>query len=447
MVRKVRCDASALASVYSGKGLLIGIWCTRHDSVLQLIPTPAAAPGTVASTWAALHAHGLSRMLPGGVCILGTYDLGRDCALPTESQNVVAGGLLAAEVATLPGVLDVKDPIILVRGQGGRFTVKAVTKSHAAELRPADLKAVDGLLKQLRILRTVVPITAATMAFLPVGSQQESRDALLHAETLSLDAASHALSLSVLQVMPEVYVVDESDKRVFSAVLKHNGSSNDVLNVRLLVPIGCNFSSPTEALHKQHTRELVRLGGALSVCAVVMVDARLGEVLSAVRADVTGTLAARSDLLQELDDDSDDSLQGAPNFAARPLPARVLATPEKLSGLPFCDYVFQDETIDDDVVPRIAEMLSWSKEVQSQYVHAQVEELCKVGSRSSLPNHVIADAVGVPSDSPRYIEGNRPSPPAEGTSSSIMLACGITMAFIVAAVSVAYQLAYPAHSS
>jgi Odorant response abnormal 4-like len=289
----------------------------------------------------------------------------------------------------------------------------------------------------------VVPITAATMAFLPVGSPHQSSDALRNAETLSIGAASHALSLAVLQVVPEVYVVDEEDKRVLSVVLKQKASTINVLNVSLLLPIGCNFASPTESLHKQSVRQLVRLGGALSVCAVVFVDALLGEVLTAVRADATGTLAARSALLQELDDENEDPLQGSPTFAARPLPARVLVTPENLAGLPFCDYIFQDETIDNDVVPRISEMLSWSKEVQSRYVHAQVEEFCKFESRSSLPCPVVADAVGVANDSPQPPEGNRLNP----SSSSIRLACGISMAFIVAAVSVAYQLAYPAHAS
>jgi Odorant response abnormal 4-like len=303
---------------------------------------------------------------------------------------------------------------------------------------------------QIRIIRASVPVTAATMGFVPAGEDVKAVAALLNAQSLTLDAASDALVRAVLQISPDVYVVDEDDSRALSSVVQHEGSSRDSedgLNVRVLVPLGDNIAEPTDSPQKTDNGRVVRLGGALCVCAVVLADALLGEVLSAVRTDMSLTLWSRAEILRELDEEEEGAGKGVTDYSARQLPARVLANRVASTGLPFCDYLVLDETVEHDAIPRMSEMLSWSKQDQAAHNISLIEKGFKKPASWSVPSESPPAHASLAGNSERQdVLSARVSTNAQAPT-NLNLACGIVMAFVVAALGVAYQLAYPARTS
>jgi hypothetical protein len=254
----------------------------------------------------------------------------------------------------------------------------------------------------------------------------------------------------VLQISPDVYVVDEDDGRPLSSFVKHEGSSrnsDDVLNVRVLVPLGDNIVEPTDAPQKTDNGRVVRLGGALCVCAVVLADALLGEVLLAVRTDMSSTLWSRAEILRELDEEDEGAGKRVAGYASRPLPVRVLANRVDSNGLPFCDYLVLDETVEHDAIPRLSEMLSWSKHDQAVYNISLIEKLFKNSASSSVPSESPPALTSLTGNSDgQDVLSARISTNTQA-STNLTVACGVAMAFVVAALGVAYQLAYPARTS
>ena len=74
-------------------GLLIAHQGAKVDTVLRLIPTPTAEDGKPAtaldSDWVLSHAKAVSRMLPGGIVVLGVWACELDVRNPAK-RSVLA---------------------------------------------------------------------------------------------------------------------------------------------------------------------------------------------------------------------------------------------------------------------------------------------------------------------------------------------------------------------
>jgi Odorant response abnormal 4-like len=120
--------------------------------------------------------------------------------------------------------------------------------------------------------------------------------------------------------------------------------------------------------------EGARVCGAVEVCAVVRGDATLGEVLRAVREDVMRSLTVRRELLRELEEEEgEEGDAGRAAGTSYALPARVLCEPSD-TGLPLSEYLLEGESVADDVVPRLRELLSWDDGGEGRYRFLQLED-------------------------------------------------------------------------
>jgi hypothetical protein len=380
-------------------GILLGLRRSASTTaVLLAIPTPPAPPGASALSWAALHARAITHLAPGGLAVVGVY------------AHTDAGSLTlvdrAAEVGS-HGNGDDSTIVALTCDTRGRLGAKALVpgfRGASASLIPAELCTVDGLGSSICAISASLPLESVSCGAPGSGGY------LTAAETLCITGAADCIEQSLLlHLPPNLYISSPTDSRPIPM-------SEGVLAVSVLLP-----AVPTRATSP------VRLRGTLSICAVVATDATLGEVLAAVRADASASLKMRVEMLHEMDTEVDeDSTQDAGD---RPLPARVLATPTNaVEGFRLCDYITAEETIEDDVIKRVGELMAWeSDEVATRFEFKQVERIYVHGDNRELHE------VRAPFASDAF--------PLADHSFGLAV-CGLATATIAAIVGIALQLSY-----
>ncbi|XP_036421205.1 protein odr-4 homolog [Colossoma macropomum] len=342
-------------------GLLIGQSSAQKDFVVLAVKTPhreseggsdsrrVSSPlDDIDADWVAEHARQVSRMLPGGVNVLGLF-LITPPELSKEAQNTLKRLIFAVDKCISKSRLwdlsedDVTDRVTLHICSKTR---KAICKTYDVKdpkcsAKPADWKYLSGISSSWPVLTCSVkvdlqiPVTESSSekcikdGLRRWAKQIEGGLCLINGRPASddselLSGSKKSTKTSQQQTLQAQILVSEEDpvQRCSAVVQASSGS------VRVRGTIHCRAYSHTNKPRIRHAAQ-------------------------AIKRDVVNTVSDRVEMLLE---DLQMNEEG-PASEQQDLPQRVFA-PLPGSGLTVCDYMFPDETAT-DVAERLKEMLDW----------------------------------------------------------------------------------------
>uniref|UniRef100_A0A3Q2VXF5 Protein odr-4 homolog n=1 Tax=Haplochromis burtoni TaxID=8153 RepID=A0A3Q2VXF5_HAPBU len=322
-------------------GLLIGQSSTQRDFVVMAIRTPqkeesaAAARNSVDKEWVTEHARQVSRMLPGGLSVVGVFIItnadAKD-ALTTLRQLLFAvENLISSEHLWDPADDDVTDCVTLHINPKTRKTVCRTfdIKDPKSVAKPADWKYQSGLCSSW----ATVSCSLNVDMLLPLPNNRTSTGNMEECLKEGLKAWAHQIE-SGLCLIDGKRLPEDSELTV-----------GQVENKRL-------------------TDVIEQCGGSVSVTGAIHSRAYLHsnkpKARLAEKRDVVSTVATRVQMmLEELlasDQESKGSCRDKQQKGLFCLPHRIFC-PLKVSGpLCVCDYQFSDEGLS-EVTERLKEML------------------------------------------------------------------------------------------
>ncbi|KAM8728887.1 protein odr-4 homolog isoform 1-T1 [Acanthopagrus schlegelii] len=339
-------------------GLLIGQSSTQRDFVIMATRTPqreesaAAAGSSVDKEWVTEHARQVSRMLPGGLSVLGVFiitDTDAKDTLTTLRQLVFAvENLISLEHLWIPADDDVTDCVTLHINPKTRKTICRTfdVKDPKSMAKPADWKYQSGVCSSWSMVSCCLNVDM--LVPLPTRAGPENMDTSLN-EGLKM-WAHHIQSGACLidgKKLPEDTELTGGQKR----------NVRQTYTAQLLV-------TPDDLRLPDVVQQC---GGSVSVRGVIhsrayihsnKPKARLAEKL--LKRDVVSTVATRVQmLLEELlvsEQESKGSRKDKQQTEQFCLPRRIFC-PVKVSGpVCVCDYQFSDEG-QSEVTERLKEML------------------------------------------------------------------------------------------
>ncbi|KAM3603891.1 uncharacterized protein V6R79_003631 [Siganus canaliculatus] len=336
-------------------GLLIGQSSAQRDFVVVATRTPereesTSAPGnSVDKEWVTEHARQVSRMLPGGLSVLGVFiisDADAKDTLTTLRQLVFAvDNLISSESLWSPADDDITDCVTLHVNPKTRKTVCRTfdVKDPKSTAKPADWKYQSGVCSSW----TMVSCSLKVDMLVPLPDKKtENMDKCLK-EGLKVWARQIECGVCLIngKKLPEDMELSAGQKR----------------NVRQTHTAQL-FITPDE---QKSTEVVQQCGGSVAVRGAIhsraylhsnKPKARLAEKL--LKRDVVSTVTTRVQMLLEelLMSEEESGSQGKQQTAQFSLPRRVFC-PVKISGpVCVCDYQFSDE--DQSVMTdRLKEML------------------------------------------------------------------------------------------
>ncbi|XP_005938243.2 protein odr-4 homolog [Haplochromis burtoni] len=340
-------------------GLLIGQSSTQRDFVVMAIRTPqkeesaAAARNSVDKEWVTEHARQVSRMLPGGLSVVGVFIItnadAKD-ALTTLRQLLFAvENLISSEHLWDPADDDVTDCVTLHINPKTRKTVCRTfdIKDPKSVAKPADWKYQSGLCSSW----ATVSCSLNVDMLLPLPNNRTSTGNMEECLKEGLKAWAHQIESGLCLIdgkrLPEDSELTVGQRR----------NVRQTYTAQLLIT--------TE--NKRLTDVIEQCGGSVSVTGAIhsraylhsnKPKARLAEKL--LKRDVVSTVATRVQMmLEELlasDQESKGSCRDKQQKELFCLPHRIFC-PLKVSGpLCVCDYQFSDEGLS-EVTERLKEML------------------------------------------------------------------------------------------
>ena len=270
---------------------------------------------------------------------------------------------LPSSLPSVPGA-----PFIVGLSNSGRIQAKQLREP---EPRSAVVRDVENLKAGFVCVRASVEFPTIPVPTFDRGQEEE-----LCAEALQ------GLVWSAVVVLrdrdgKEVVVLERTDKRPLAAVMgwetedlskgKCAWEEKDAVEADILLPVG-------RAVEERREKGVgLTVGGGMHVEAVVMQDATLGTVLTAVRDDMDRSLRARVHWAEEGKRYTIGDT--APRTVIRDMSVRVVARKSgKGNVLPMTDYMQEGESWDADVMTRFVEVLSWNDdEIDANQVQ-QVEQ-------------------------------------------------------------------------
>ena len=125
-------------------GLLIAHHGAKVDTILRLVPTPSADGKSAATAldadWMLAHAAQVSRMLPGGIVVLGVYILAPNAKLSSMEPKLQL--LLGSLLKQLPPAGPEANPAALLLPTDAKKASCKALLPGAARLQPLEIKAM-----------------------------------------------------------------------------------------------------------------------------------------------------------------------------------------------------------------------------------------------------------------------------------------------------------------
>uniref|UniRef100_A0A1A8BWT7 Protein odr-4 homolog n=1 Tax=Nothobranchius kadleci TaxID=1051664 RepID=A0A1A8BWT7_NOTKA len=345
-----------LCSTQSGTvtGLFIGQCSIQRDFIVMAARTPqkeeSADDGQlVDKEWVSEHARQVSRMLPGGLSVLGVFiisDSDAKDSLTTLRQLVFAvENLISSEQLWSPADDDVTDRVTLHVNPKTRKTVCRTfdVTDPKTVAKPADWKY------QSRVCSN----WATVLCWLDVDLLVPIPEKITSTKTVE-KCLMEGLKSWTHQIESGVFLID-GKKLPEDSELKggQKKSMRQTYTAQLLVSPDMQKSSDV----------VQRCGGSLSVRGVIhsraflhsnKPKAKLAERL--LKMDVVSTVATRVQMLLEETLTSEESSRDVKQTEQLCLPRRVFC-PVKVTGpLCVCDYQFSDEGLT-EITDRLKEML------------------------------------------------------------------------------------------
>ncbi|KAK7351544.1 hypothetical protein VNO77_11086 [Canavalia gladiata] len=374
-------DRLSQTAVPAEVGLLIGKFSSTLDRafLFDLIPTPpndsAQPPSSITQPdnnkkgpkpksqptdssslfidkdWVAEHARQVSRMLPGGIKVVGLYVWVSDSAFKNSTIMLCQTVKGVAEAAPVSEV-DWDERLLLhICYSPRRWNCRNCSLSSnitSSSLRPCDFK-MGKVLSSLQTFKCMHNFNLR----LPI-----LHDGASKSQTLS-DVLRHAISIHAKELTGAKALIDGK-----LVVESESCSSDGVHDVELLLPF--LNDSPVEACSQRDVVGILSFSGLICSFAYLNSKEPISQAVADIKGDIIMSLRSRLDIIcDEADSDSvnnhDVGSQVTHEIAAeKPVPQLVLQLLRKGCNLPFprrvftpwlagvyvCDYLQSSETVE-----------------------------------------------------------------------------------------------------
>ncbi|NXG62519.1 ODR4 protein, partial [Hemiprocne comata] len=363
-------------------GLLIGQCSSQRDYVIRAVRTPpkeeqregSSAPPTLASIdeeWVTTHASQVSRMLPGGLLVLGVFIIATP-ELSKDSQNTLRRLIFSVEKSLTkrrlwqPAAKEVSDRAAL---QICAATKKVVCRSYDVQdpkssAKPADWKYQGALSASWSALACTVNVNI----HIPLLATSPNHDLEKNTKN-GLNRWSKQIEESVFLINGQV---KSDDAELLDGQKKLRGntqSSTQFSDVKVLTQLSQGSSHRSTAT-VQVCSGSINLKGAVKCRAYIHNNKpKVKEAIQALKRDIINTLSDRCEILFE-----DLIINEGPHKKSvereyHVLPQRLFV-PVAGSSVMLSDYKFGDEAAG-EIQERFAEMLDQS--VQAEDLHIAEE--------------------------------------------------------------------------
>ena len=374
-------------------GLVIGKFGVgSRDFVLALVPTPPDEPGDapkhtkgdttldVDDEWMLEHAAHVSRMLPGGLFIVGTYAFCSDAAkeVATPALMKVSGDIARSSTPkTHAGTHD--DTLVMHLSSDSRKVKVVRFKPGETRSIPAPVEHKTGnVISNLVRLDATYDVDLTTRGIEPgTSTQQACALALRHEVTRVLTSGGATVG-------GRMWANDATVSSVQSSVSNGDGSSGSA-DAALTAELLCAPRSTTPpGMHASTSGGgIVRIAGVVSARCYAYGRESIGRAVDDLRADVANSIQARFSVLVDAADDevANDVTPVTAGHEPPHAPIRhhpfnrdgvhedvTLALPRRAwapwlgrdsAGVPACDYLDEGESAN-AVVERMAQVLGVS---------------------------------------------------------------------------------------
>ncbi|XP_029474666.1 protein odr-4 homolog isoform X2 [Rhinatrema bivittatum] len=359
-------------------GLLIGQCSSQRDYIVLAVRTPfkeeqsessrgrALHPrlSDVDEEWAAEHANQVSRMLPGGLLVLGVFII-TSPELSKDAQTVLRKLVFTVEKSAMKSRLwslmenDVSERVTLHLCS---VTKKMLCRTYdvrdaKSSAKPADWKYQSNVLSSWLSLECAISVNIQ----IPLSATSASRE--LHRNIRSeLTHWAAQIEQSILLINGQVKGEDsellEGQKKTSRSTSQ---PSTQAFNVKVLMPLPQSSNNRSTAV-VQVCKGSLYLQGVVKCRAYVHSNKpKVKDAIQALKRDMLNTISDRCEILFE-----DLILNGAPcdasDRAHHALPRRVF-TPLAGSCILLCDYLFGNESIG-DIQEHFLEMLDQNMQIE-----------------------------------------------------------------------------------
>ncbi|XP_070532756.1 protein odr-4 homolog isoform X2 [Ptychodera flava] len=318
-------------------GLIIGQNSSQKDFAIQLIKTPSqdedadskekaknkARLDSIDEQWIAEHARQVSRMLPGGISIIGVFALA-----PPDMMNKSQAKL--------------RQIIFEVRKTMKKQEILA--KEDQSTFRPAEWK-YQPFINRWAVLQSRVSLDIR----IPIIKVKASKSGLQRQIQNGLQPWCKIVSDSLTTIGGKLRKPSEQLDTTQSHKRKGTSSSSagsQTFHVQLL----STFDLKSNGIVQKECTSQITLRGTVHGMAYVNNKATVSEATQFLKEDLINSLQSRCELLLE---DLEQSEEGVHDVNI--LPRRVCVTLPKVS-VNISDYMFQDEVVQDSL-DRFSELL------------------------------------------------------------------------------------------
>ncbi|XP_033883767.2 protein odr-4 homolog isoform X1 [Acipenser ruthenus] len=386
-------DTSGKACV---TGLLIGQCSPQRDFVLLAVRTPPKETQSdqVDEEWVVEHATQVSRMLPGGLAVLGVF-LGAAPELSVQAQNILRRLVFAVEKSITKARLwklandEVHDRVALnISSETKKVLCRTFdVKDPKSSAKPADWKYQTGLSASWPVLECNVEVDLQ----IPVPADSANRE---------LDKCiENGLKEWVRLIQQCSCILNGKvmglDKDLLDGTKKKAPPQQFVQQpfvVQFLRPSKFKTDDRSTALVQKSSGTVVLKGVVHCKAYIHTNKPKVKDAVQALKRDVLNTVAIRSQMLFE---DFLLNPEGYTEKGARteeyPLPKRVFV-PLAGTGVTICDYMFKDEA-PKDIQFRIKELLDLDVKADQLDMLLEMDSAIKLAPKTSHPqsNIVVAE--------------------------------------------------------
>lgn len=339
-------------------GIIIGQFSPQREYILRLSRTPMQSESELASledienSWITEHSRQVSRMLTGGLDVIGIFAFGPTDML-SNSQTKLRQLLFSInknvqnKAASYFDGLSCSRVLLQICSATKKITFRTVDVSDLmATPYPAEVKYQSFASKWLQ-LETTLSLPNCHLAV----PRKLERSRLQN----QIVGSMHSILQNIANALCSVNGELRADEQVLSTTRKDHAKSKttQTFSIDMFTEGPC----APQKLEDVETAYSLSLSGSMCCRAYVHQKATVKEALQALKYDVVRSVLSRLEVLcDDIIDNQDDNTKNETLSASTwTCPQRVFS-PLGVGLITVCDYVFKDETLKESL-ERISDLL------------------------------------------------------------------------------------------
>ncbi|XP_062394117.1 protein odr-4 homolog [Sardina pilchardus] len=422
-------------------GLLIGQSSLQRDYVVLSTKTPQRGTESSSGTlddvdieWVTEHAKQVSRMLPGGLSVLGVFMIVLP-ELSKEAMNTLRKLVFAVDKYLAKGKLwddtyeDVTERVALqICSKTRKVVCKTFdVKDPKSSAKPADWKYQSGVSSSWPV------VTCSVRLDLHLPVSDKSSEAKHKSIKDGLQRWAKRIIGSTCLINGKVMA---PETELVAGQKRNPKLGQQKLQVQVLLPPVESPSETSVCVATQPSPSVVIRGQVSCRAYVHSNKPKAGQAIEAIKRDIMNTVSCRVDML--FDDLFVDQAEGRGSAEGQQcLPLRVFA-PVPEAGFCVCDYMFPDESLA-EVAEHLQEMLDCSVTEESICSGLEVSHV-EPSTPAPAPTHTHHTGVHQ-EDTPPQPQAEAPKDvPEKQTSLGYMVGVAVTggVALLAAVTSLLY---------